>query len=99
MEDREMSYRCVSRTKSSVHHAKKVVKLRSKRKITSENPDPLWTGCGKAVLGAFGFALAAATSPAVAQLPSEDFFPIGVYAQPLNSFDKWKSRFINRLLI
>ena len=30
-------------------------------------------------------------------LPSQDFFPIGVFAQPINSFDKWKNRGINTL--
>jgi hypothetical protein len=32
-----------------------------------------------------------------AQLPSDDFFPIGVHSQPRNSFDKWKARGINTL--
>jgi hypothetical protein len=35
--------------------------------------------------------------PAHAQLPGDDFFPIGVFAQPVPSFDKWKSRGINTL--
>jgi hypothetical protein len=36
-------------------------------------------------------------SAARAQVPSADYFPIGVHAQPKNSFDKWKSLGINTL--
>jgi hypothetical protein len=32
-----------------------------------------------------------------AQVPSDDYFPIGVHGQPKSSFDKWKSRGINTL--
>jgi len=37
------------------------------------------------------------TTAAVAQVPSADYFPIGVHSQPKGSFDKWKSRGINTL--
>ena len=36
-------------------------------------------------------------STARAQLPSDDFFPIGVHSQPKNSFDKWKGRGVNTM--
>src|SRR5258706_15439997 len=32
-----------------------------------------------------------------AQVPSADYFPIGVHGQPKSSFDKWKSRGVNTL--
>ena len=32
-----------------------------------------------------------------AQLPSQDFFPIGVHAQPTSNFAKWKSRGLNTM--
>lgn len=41
--------------------------------------------------------LVAATSGAHAQIPGDDFFPIGVHSQPKNSFDKWKARGVNSL--
>ena len=56
-------------------------------------------------IGFTKFVLATAAAAALwvgapaarAQLPSQDFFPIGVHAQPRNSFDKWKSRGVNTL--
>lgn len=33
-----------------------------------------------------------------AQIPSQDFFPIGVHSQPKSSFDKWKARGINTMV-
>jgi hypothetical protein len=44
-----------------------------------------------------GLALGGGTPAARAQVPSSDFFPIGVHSQPKNSFDLWKSRGINTL--
>ena len=41
--------------------------------------------------------LFAPTPGAHAQIPSDDFFPIGVHSQPKNSFDKWKGRGVNTL--
>jgi hypothetical protein len=32
-----------------------------------------------------------------AQIPSDDFFPIGVHSQPKGSFDKWKARGVNTI--
>ncbi len=36
-------------------------------------------------------------APALAQLPSDDFFPIGVHSQPTTSFAKWKARGLNTM--
>lgn len=41
--------------------------------------------------------LIALAQPAHAQLPSQDFFPIGVFAQPKSSMSKWKGRGINTM--
>src|SRR5689334_10954868 len=46
--------------------------------------------CTTVVLGCYG-------GLASAQVPSSDYFPIGVHGQPKSSFDKWKSRGINTL--
>ena len=43
-----------------------------------------------ALLGGLGLA-------AQAQVPSNDYFPIGVHAQPKGSFDKWVGRGVNTL--
>lgn len=51
-----------------------------------------WVGSILAVLSLLAFAGAA-----WAQLPGDDFFPIGVHSQPKSSFDKWKGRGINTL--
>jgi hypothetical protein len=42
-------------------------------------------------------SLATLAPAALAQLPSDDYFPIGVHSQPKSSFDKWKGRGINTL--
>jgi Beta-galactosidase/PEP-CTERM motif len=94
MEEREMSYRCPSRANQFVPSRQNIVKLL--RKVQngriSKNLSA-WSVCSAAaVLGLLLFA-----PPAQAQLPSDDFFPIGVFAQPVPSFDKWKSRGINTL--
>jgi hypothetical protein len=44
-----------------------------------------------------GLLFLALSSAAGAQLPGDDFFPIGVHSQPRSSFDKWKSRGVNTL--
>lgn len=51
-----------------------------------------------AVLIVAGAALLVPTIPARAQIPSQDFFPIGVHSQPMNSFSKWKGRGVNSLI-
>src|SRR4051794_31329383 len=38
------------------------------------------------------------TQTALAQLPSPDFFPIGVHSQPTTSFAKWKARGVNTMV-
>jgi hypothetical protein len=50
----------------------------------------LWAAAATALL-------ATVTPTARAQIPGDDFFPIGVHSQPKNSFDKWKGRGINTM--
>jgi hypothetical protein len=93
-----MSYSCASRTNRSAPTRQNIVKLRSNVKSGKNSGLFASKNLQAAIpLAAALLGLAAATSPARAQLPSEDFFPIGVFAQPVNSFDKWKSRGINTL--
>ena len=49
------------------------------------------------VTATVGAALGALSLAAQAQVPSTDFFPIGVHAQPKASFDKWAGRGVNTL--
>jgi hypothetical protein len=50
-----------------------------------------------AIFTAATFTWGLLTQTTQAQLPSSDFFPIGVFAQPKSSFAKWKGRGINTM--
>ena len=52
--------------------------------------------CGK-ILRSVIVLTACSCGAAFAQVPSSDYFPIGVHGQPKLSFDKWKARGINTL--
>ena len=84
-----MSYSCASRTDRFVPACQNVVKLR-------RNPKNRGFAKNLSSLAAVAVVAGLATSTH-AQLPNQEFFPIGVFAQPLNSFDKWKNRGINTL--
>ena len=51
-----------------------------------------------AAVGACSLFSAAQPADAGAVDPGEDFFPIAVWQQPTNSFNKWKSRGVNTLM-
>jgi hypothetical protein len=50
-----------------------------------------------AIFTAVALAVGSLTHTASAQLPSPDFFPIGVFGQPKSSFAKWKNRGVNTM--
>ena len=93
-----MSHSCASRNDPSVPQSKNVGKLRSNIENWQTSKNLRAKGRKAAITLAVALlGLAAGAPSATAQLPSEDFFPIGVFAQPINSFDKWKSRGVNTL--